>query len=98
LKPQCVAALSRIFRICDTGRDGLLDAAELNEFQVCISSLTFFPSLFDSPPPDANEEEADQPHRLDGTVFDLSESASPNRCNSKRSKASSERSQVMIRR
>ncbi|XP_006462756.1 hypothetical protein AGABI2DRAFT_224362 [Agaricus bisporus var. bisporus H97] len=33
LKPACVAALRRIFKICDTNKDGILDAAELNEFQ-----------------------------------------------------------------
>ena len=34
LKPDCVNALKRIFNLCDFDRDGLLDAAELNEFQV----------------------------------------------------------------
>ena len=34
LKKECVAALRRIFKLCDTNKDGLLDAAELNEFQV----------------------------------------------------------------
>lgn len=32
-----MAALRRIFKICDTNKDGVLDAAELNEFQVCQS-------------------------------------------------------------
>lgn len=39
LKPACVAALRRIFKICDTNKDGILDAAELNEFQVCLVDL-----------------------------------------------------------
>ena len=34
LKKDCVAALRRIFKLCDTNKDGILDAAELNEFQV----------------------------------------------------------------
>ncbi|KAH9480307.1 ERMES complex Ca(2+)-binding regulatory GTPase gem1 [Psilocybe cubensis] len=33
LKPACIAALKRIFKLCDTNKDGILDAAELNEFQ-----------------------------------------------------------------
>ncbi|EAU85755.2 mitochondrial Rho 1 [Coprinopsis cinerea okayama7 len=33
LKPACVEALKRIFKLCDTNKDGVLDAAELNEFQ-----------------------------------------------------------------
>ncbi|KAG8935543.1 ERMES complex Ca(2+)-binding regulatory GTPase gem1 [Tulasnella sp. 418] len=33
LKPACVAALKRIFKLCDVNKDGVLDAAELNEFQ-----------------------------------------------------------------
>ncbi|KAI8986202.1 mitochondrial Rho GTPase [Trametes punicea] len=33
LKKECVAALKRIFKLCDTNKDGVLDAAELNEFQ-----------------------------------------------------------------
>ncbi|KAG6335562.1 hypothetical protein ID866_3525 [Astraeus odoratus] len=33
LKPACVSALKRIFKLCDTNKDGVLDAAELNEFQ-----------------------------------------------------------------
>ncbi|KAJ7644227.1 EF hand associated-domain-containing protein [Roridomyces roridus] len=33
LKPACVNALQRIFKLCDTNKDGLLDPAELNEFQ-----------------------------------------------------------------
>ncbi|KIK80370.1 hypothetical protein PAXRUDRAFT_833557 [Paxillus rubicundulus Ve08.2h10] len=33
LKPACISALKRIFNLCDANKDGLLDAAELNEFQ-----------------------------------------------------------------
>ncbi|KAJ3532773.1 hypothetical protein NM688_g7374 [Phlebia brevispora] len=33
LKRECVAALRRIFKLCDTTKDGVLDTAELNEFQ-----------------------------------------------------------------
>jgi len=33
LKPACIEALSRIFKLCDTNKDGVLDNAELNEFQ-----------------------------------------------------------------
>ncbi|KAI7856736.1 EF hand associated-domain-containing protein [Circinella umbellata] len=33
LKPQCVDALSRIFKLCDTDKDGILNDKELNEFQ-----------------------------------------------------------------
>lgn len=33
LKKECVSALRRIFKLCDTNKDGLLDASELNEFQ-----------------------------------------------------------------
>ncbi|KAI6027499.1 hypothetical protein PISMIDRAFT_684252 [Pisolithus microcarpus 441] len=33
LKPACVNALKRIFKLCDANKDGLLDATELNEFQ-----------------------------------------------------------------
>ncbi|KAI0731923.1 mitochondrial Rho 1 [Fomitopsis betulina] len=33
LKKECVAALRRIFKLCDTNKDNILDAAELNEFQ-----------------------------------------------------------------
>lgn len=44
LKPACVAALKRIFQICDTNRDGILDDDELNDFQVhnLIYLLTIF--------------------------------------------------------
>lgn len=34
LKPQCVEALSRIFKLCDTDKDNVLNDRELNEFQV----------------------------------------------------------------
>ncbi|CAL1712907.1 unnamed protein product [Somion occarium] len=33
LKRECIAALRRIFKLCDINKDGLLDANELNEFQ-----------------------------------------------------------------
>ncbi|KAF9019193.1 mitochondrial Rho GTPase [Hymenopellis radicata] len=33
LKPACVKALRRIFKLCDTDKDGILDPSELNEFQ-----------------------------------------------------------------
>ncbi|KAA1469902.1 mitochondrial Rho GTPase, partial [Dentipellis sp. KUC8613] len=33
LKPACVDALKRIFKLCDINKDGILDGAELNEFQ-----------------------------------------------------------------
>ncbi|ORY98533.1 EF hand associated-domain-containing protein [Syncephalastrum racemosum] len=33
LKPQCVDALSRIFKLCDTDKDNVLNDQELNEFQ-----------------------------------------------------------------
>jgi hypothetical protein len=39
LKPKCVDALRRIFKLCDINKDGVLDPAELNEFQRrCFSS------------------------------------------------------------
>ncbi|KAJ7298943.1 hypothetical protein O6H91_Y353700 [Diphasiastrum complanatum] len=34
LKPRCVRALKRIFILCDHDRDGALNDAELNDFQV----------------------------------------------------------------
>ncbi|KAK4056464.1 ERMES complex Ca(2+)-binding regulatory GTPase gem1 [Microbotryomycetes sp. JL221] len=40
LKPACVNALTRIFKLCDINKDGLLDDDELNMFQI---------SCFDSP-------------------------------------------------
>lgn len=33
LKPDCLAALKRIFKLCDVNKDGVLSATELNEFQ-----------------------------------------------------------------
>ncbi|KAI9244890.1 EF hand associated-domain-containing protein [Sporodiniella umbellata] len=33
LKPQCVEALKRIFKLCDTDKDDILSDNELNEFQ-----------------------------------------------------------------
>ncbi|KAF8610323.1 mitochondrial Rho GTPase [Ceratobasidium sp. AG-I] len=39
LKPAAVDALRRIFRLCDTNKDGVLDTRELNEFQqTCFKS------------------------------------------------------------
>ncbi len=38
LKPKCTEALRRIFKVSDIDKDGLLNAAELNQFQ---ASLTF---------------------------------------------------------
>ncbi|KZT55454.1 mitochondrial Rho GTPase [Calocera cornea HHB12733] len=38
LKPACVNALKRIFKLCDANKDGILDAQELDEFQIkCFS-------------------------------------------------------------
>jgi hypothetical protein len=45
LKPACIAALRRIFKLCDTNKDGILDAAELNEFQVGFPISTLFPKV-----------------------------------------------------
>jgi hypothetical protein len=39
LKPACIAALKRIFKLCDANKDGILDASELNEFQVTFLFL-----------------------------------------------------------
>ncbi|CED83980.1 mitochondrial rho 1 [Phaffia rhodozyma] len=33
LKPKCVDALRRIFKLCDVNKDGILDPNELNDFQ-----------------------------------------------------------------
>jgi hypothetical protein len=41
LKPACVNALKRIFKLCDMNKDGVLDQAELNEFQVTSVVLIF---------------------------------------------------------
>lgn len=41
LKPACVAALKRIFKLCDANKDGVLDASELNEFQVWVLKINF---------------------------------------------------------
>lgn len=39
LKPKCLEALKRIFKISDVDKDGLLNAAELNQFQQkCFST------------------------------------------------------------
>jgi Ca2+-binding EF-hand superfamily protein len=34
LKPKCTEALRRIFKVSDVDKDGLLNASELNQFQV----------------------------------------------------------------
>ena len=34
MKPACVEALKRIFKISDINKDGILDTIELNDFQV----------------------------------------------------------------
>lgn len=34
LKPQCLDALNRIFKLCDFDKDNVLNDIELNEFQV----------------------------------------------------------------
>ena len=57
LKPACVNALKRIFKLCDKNKDGLLDSAELNDFQVIyspgsgveITSRTLQSKCFDAP-------------------------------------------------
>lgn len=38
LKPRCVRALKRIFMLCDRDKDGALNDAELNDFQVPTTS------------------------------------------------------------
>jgi Ras family protein T1 len=43
LKPKCLDALKRIFKISDVDKDGLLSAHELNQFQV--SRQTSFPCV-----------------------------------------------------
>lgn len=40
LKPGCLKALKRIFKLCDMNKDGILDASELNEFQVSSDAST----------------------------------------------------------
>ena len=42
LKPACINALRRIFKLCDANKDGILDASELNEFQVTSPRLALF--------------------------------------------------------
>lgn len=43
LKPRCVRALKRIFILCDHDRDGTLNDAELNDFQVFFAVLFHLP-------------------------------------------------------
>lgn len=40
LKRECIAALRRIFKLCDLNKDDVLDNAELNEFQVGAVIIT----------------------------------------------------------
>ena len=40
LKPKCLDALKRIFKISDVDKDGLLNAHELNQFQVSFHSMS----------------------------------------------------------
>lgn len=48
MKPACIKALTRIFKISDQDNDGTLNDAELNFFQValfifrCLQILGFF--------------------------------------------------------
>ncbi|XP_052193595.1 mitochondrial Rho GTPase 1-like [Diospyros lotus] len=44
LKPRCVRALKRIFILCDHDRDGTLNDAELNDFQVKCFNAPLQPS------------------------------------------------------
>lgn len=44
MKPACIKALTRIFRISDQDNDGTLNDAELNFFQVTLL-LIFSPCL-----------------------------------------------------
>lgn len=39
LRPRCVRALKRIFILCDRDKDGALNDAELNDFQVLASLI-----------------------------------------------------------
>lgn len=40
LKPKCLDALKRIFKISDVDKDGLLNATELNQFQVRLLEVS----------------------------------------------------------
>lgn len=49
MKPSCVKALTRIFKISDLDNDGILNDNELNFFQVTVaSSCGFFSKCFQS--------------------------------------------------
>lgn len=37
LKPACVNALRRVFKVCDQDKDGVMNDLELNNFQVCLT-------------------------------------------------------------
>lgn len=41
LKPSCVNALRRIFKLCDLDKNGFLDDEEINEFQVSFYTIVF---------------------------------------------------------
>ncbi|KAL0961338.1 hypothetical protein HGRIS_006294 [Hohenbuehelia grisea] len=50
LKPACEKALKRIFKLCDSNKDGVLDASELNEFQASYPvSLELMEKAYGSP-------------------------------------------------
>ncbi|KAK1401627.1 Mitochondrial Rho GTPase [Heracleum sosnowskyi] len=48
LKPRCTRALKRIFILCDYDRDGALNDAELNDFQVRCFNAPLQPSEIDN--------------------------------------------------
>lgn len=63
LKPACIAALKRIFKLCDANKDGILDAMELNDFQrrcfnnpLQLTELEGIRSIVQSHNPDAVKE------------------------------------------
>lgn len=43
LKPSCIKALTRIFKVSDLDNDGILNDNELNFFQVCILYIAATP-------------------------------------------------------
>lgn len=45
MKPACIKALTRIFRISDQDNDGTLNDAELNFFQVGSCNFDYFSFL-----------------------------------------------------
>jgi len=42
MKPACIEALKRIFKLCDIDKDGVLNDEELNEFQVILILLIIY--------------------------------------------------------